>query len=39
MSDLLPDDVDHLTDYVDEQEKTKETLRNTTTKLRKTKEN
>ena len=28
MSDLLPDDVDHLTDYVDEQEKTKETLKN-----------
>jgi len=28
MSDLLPDDVDHLADYVDEKEKTKETLKN-----------
>ena len=28
MSDLLPDDVDHLADYVDQKEKTKETLKN-----------
>jgi hypothetical protein len=28
MTDLLPDDVNHLTDYIDEKEITKETLKN-----------
>ncbi len=28
MTDLLPDDVDHLEDYVDAEERTKEILKN-----------